>query len=396
MRVDETKLFKKYCNKRLSKKQLDMVATIKKEYGLKSHQVKIIANFCMYNVRGNWVERYKKYIDYVKEHGNKQTRESYMLRFGENKGAKKYNDYCLSKVSSLENFIKRYGELEGRERWKLFCKRNKGNKTRNRFVEKYGEEEGVKKFEQLRCNEKEKGTLKYKIKLHGISKGELIYKEHQKALHHGASIQGFIDKYGEVMGRVKMRESKDNTSLYSFQKRYGYEEGRRKYNEYIVKKKYDNTLQGFISRYGDEGKGRYTKWLETSCLGSCKDGVSPLSQELFEQVDESDTSFYAKKNKEFVVNHGIGSYFYDYVDIETRKVIEFNGDIYHGNPTIFCEDDTPNPYNKSLTCKDMWKKDKLKIDFIKNKGYNVLVVWEKDYKANKNQTIRLCKDFLYD
>ena len=43
---------------------------------------------------------------------------------------------------------------------------------------------------------------------------------------------------------------------------------------------------------------------------------------------------------------------------------------------------------------EIWDKDKLKNDSIKNIGYNILIIWESDYKNHKEQTIQKCIDFL--
>ena len=80
---------------------------------------------------------------------------------------------------------------------------------------------------------------------------------------------------------------------------------------------------------------------------------------------------------------------------DRKKIIEFNGDIFHGNPSIFSKDDKPNPFDKKITCEDMWRNDKRKIDFIKEEGFEVLTIWENDYRLNKNEIIEKCKKFLY-
>lgn len=76
------------------------------------------------------------------------------------------------------------------------------------------------------------------------------------------------------------------------------------------------------------------------------------------------------------------------------RVLPTNGDIFHGNPSMYSEKDTPNPYNKSLTTEEIWAYDKQKVDFLVEKGYNVKIVWEKDFKENKTKVIEECKAFL--
>ena len=79
------------------------------------------------------------------------------------------------------------------------------------------------------------------------------------------------------------------------------------------------------------------------------------------------------------------AYFYDFVDTKNKKVIEFNGDLYHANPSLFNENDCPNPFNKKLTAKEIWEYDKQKLDHIKSLGYQVLIIWESNYRQNKDE-----------
>ncbi len=77
-----------------------------------------------------------------------------------------------------------------------------------------------------------------------------------------------------------------------------------------------------------------------------------------------------------------------------NKIIEYNGDYWHCNPIKYL----PDYYNSRLKmkAKEKWKKDKEKIDFAKSKGYDVKVIWEKDYKDNPNKVIKECLEFLND
>jgi G:T-mismatch repair DNA endonuclease (very short patch repair protein) len=84
-------------------------------------------------------------------------------------------------------------------------------------------------------------------------------------------------------------------------------------------------------------------------------------------------------------------YKYDLVIPELKLCIEYNGDLFHANPLIFESEDKPNPFNQNITSNDIWKKDKIKLDLIKSKGYKVLVIWSSD--KDKKEKI---KDFIKD
>jgi hypothetical protein len=63
-------------------------------------------------------------------------------------------------------------------------------------------------------------------------------------------------------------------------------------------------------------------------------------------------------------------------------LIEYNGDYYHCNPKKFNKD----YYNKkkSQTASEIWEYDKNKFDLAIDKGYNMEVIWEADYKKSKD------------
>jgi hypothetical protein len=70
----------------------------------------------------------------------------------------------------------------------------------------------------------------------------------------------------------------------------------------------------------------------------------------------------------------------DFYIKELYIAIEFNGDLFHANQEIFNENDKPNPFDKELLAKTIWEKDKIKIDFVKTKVRDVIIVWEKELK----------------
>src|SRR5574344_1313075 len=77
-----------------------------------------------------------------------------------------------------------------------------------------------------------------------------------------------------------------------------------------------------------------------------------------------------------------------------NKIIEFHGDVFHGNPNIFSKDDTCNPFDSKLTASMIWEKDGKRTRILENRGYRVLIIWEDDFKKAKEETIKKCIDFL--
>lgn len=73
---------------------------------------------------------------------------------------------------------------------------------------------------------------------------------------------------------------------------------------------------------------------------------------------------------------------YDFLHKSSNTIIEYQGDLYHANPRLFNDEDCPNPFKKDLTTKEIRAYDMRKHATVKDKGYNVIVVWDSEYKNN--------------
>lgn len=96
--------------------------------------------------------------------------------------------------------------------------------------------------------------------------------------------------------------------------------------------------------------------------------------------------------KNIIINDKCKNVMFTYDLSYNNKIIEFNGDYWHMNPKKYDE----NFYNalSKMVAKDKWIKDEIKIENAKQHGYNVLIIWECDYKNNKEEVIQQCIDFL--
>ena len=63
---------------------------------------------------------------------------------------------------------------------------------------------------------------------------------------------------------------------------------------------------------------------------------------------------------------------------ETKTVYEFNGDMYHGNPEVFKPRQKSNPFS-NLTAKMLHTLTKRKEEDLKQAGYKVISIWERDW-----------------
>jgi very-short-patch-repair endonuclease len=165
---------------------------------------------------------------------------------------------------------------------------------------------------------------------------------------------------------------------------------REYYNsDFEYKKAQTKNLNWFTTKYGTEiGTKKYSMKTEKWIKNFKKQNYSKISQELFNEIvklyiseniyyatyDRSDMKKY--KNKEFrlmIENRGL---LLDFVDVKTKKVIEFDGDYWHSESRV---NPTREKFREELLIKD---------------GYKLLRIREKDYKKDKQGTIDKCINFL--
>ena len=162
-----------------------------------------------------------------------------------------------------------------------------------------------------------------------------------------------------------------------------------------------------VEKYGEElglkkWNERQEKWQKSlKENGNIKSGYSKISQKLFDSIIEnykSDKSevYYWTKNNEYMINNGNSFYLYDFTDIKKRRIIEYNGDQYHANPSIYKKNDMPHPYHKNnyFTAEKIWERDKVKKNHANKEGFEVLIIWDSEYNKNPKETLEKCLKFL--
>lgn len=81
-----------------------------------------------------------------------------------------------------------------------------------------------------------------------------------------------------------------------------------------------------------------------------------------------------------------------YPDIVYKnKIIELNGDFFHANPNMYKSTDF---IFKNITAQNIWDKESIRLKLFKNKGYDILIIWESEYMKDKNTIIDKCYRFL--
>lgn len=244
-----------------------------------------------------------------------------------------------------KSMIKKWGKEEGLKRWRKYCGKHSYIASKEFYKDKYGEIEGEKKYYEDRAM-----TLKMCIKRHGEVKGKEIWDSYRKQQRYTCSKEYFIKKWGKEEGA----------------------------------KRYENARIAFAK--GGQSSNGYT--------------VSKVSQELFFELNKQikgDEVYFDKLNNEISVVTNFGScYFLDFYDKTKNIVIEFNGDYWHANPKIYKENDIIYQHGQENIAKDIWGYDEKRKQEICEKLNNptYIVVWENDYKKDKEGTInKLLKYF---
>ncbi|MCK9446228.1 hypothetical protein M0Q50_04985 [bacterium] len=437
---------------------LDIFLNNNQKYHLYDYNIKKIIDLLLYDFTIYDITNRLEQIRKLKKDNN--SKNSFIIRYGEIEGIKRHTKRLLQqqKTSSKEYLKNKFGE----EQSKLILQSKCPNNIKT-LVEKFGKEEAKIKFDNYKNNYKYGNSLNGYIEKYGIEKGTLKYNNRQDKYNYVNTQRYYLDKYGNEEGEKKWNEKnskisykktkqyyidiygisegekifKDNTWYANIRKKhgdewfriflneknararkpikekyinaYGEEEGNIRYNHYIKKQKYAHTIEYYIDKYGEENAEleymKYRKKLIQNLIN--KHNLSNISKELFLILQNriKEECKFIRNNKEdyeFIENN---KEFFIY-DIKLRKlsfydffynnrIIEFHGNFWHMNPLFY------NEYNinkkTKIMAKEIWEHDKYKYDLAKDNGYKIKIVWELDYKTNKNKVINECLNFLlYD
>lgn len=259
-----------------------------------------------------------------------------------------------------ESFDKKY------ENDKDFHKKRSHN-TKEFWMNKgFSEEESIKKSEEVMKMIHEKTFKKFKDnpeKYDDIRTSQLKY---------------WLKKgYNYKKAKEKLKERQRTFTLEKCIKKYGKVKGKKIYNDRqkhwseLIEKKYQN--------------GEFSK--------TSKNHFSYLEIELIENIifKLKLKKFYSALNENQFYRR-INNITYSYDFVYKNKIIEFNGDYWHCNPDFYNKNFFHK--HKQMFAYEIWKYDKIKKENIENEGFVVLIIWENEYKQNKEKTIQDCIDFL--
>ena len=294
------------------------------------------------------------------------TRENLIEKYGLENGEKRYQDFVNKSMSTIDNYKKRYGDLWS-ERWSYFLA-TRDSSSLKACVAKYGED------------------------------GERIFAERVLEFKKSSDIKFYIGKYGEEDG-VKKFEELNQKKAFGAIKSWSFEEFLKNQKEsglskeeikdlYLkkIKGRSSKTIEYFLQKVFslEESKELRVKALESLYRNSGKNNpVSKESINFFSQLQKAlnRTCIFGSKKNEISLRNSEKLYFFDFFDAKSKTIIEYNGSVYHA-PEILSEVERVNWKSKhGLNWNDVHNKDMQKIEAAKSAGYNVIVVWDYEVKT---------------
>ena len=234
--------------------------------------------------------------------------------------------------------------------------------------------------------------IEYSLKFYGIDLIK-IEKEYQENVE-------INREKGKAKSLAGLKKYTDSIKGKSIKERLGYEG----YENFRKNMKGIFTLEWYVNKYGEDGVKKYQDRCKNISKTTYfrkynkenKNNWSKISQELFWNIYKIISSkfhniYFGELNHEY--SCGVSRKNYDFVVLDNKKIIEFNGDKFHANPKYYTECDIPIKFYEKCA-KQVWKEDKIKLNKAKKNGYDILVIWENDYNKCKNDVIIECVEFL--
>lgn len=74
-----------------------------------------------------------------------------------------------------------------------------------------------------------------------------------------------------------------------------------------------------------------------------------------------------------------------------NSIIEYYGDYWHANPKKYNNSDI---VRNNMKAEEIWHNDYLRIKALENEGYNCIIIWESEWKKNKDDIIIMLSNAL--
>lgn len=334
--------------------------------------------------------------------------KSFTLRYGDDIGTQKYNEFCKKSANTKEKYIKKYGEEFGIIEWEKylktkdsrspeFFKRKFGDNweqlytdfisnwskkvSLDGYIDKYGEDIGIEKFKIM--SSKKANTLDKFIRKYGDG-GEQKFLEYRLSKD-SSSLDSFIRKFGEELGKEKFEEKSMVCSgiFCELKKLYSYEDAVIKYKQFKINKKSPefSEIVSIVSR----------KWFKNPN----KTPVSKSSILFFDTLKEflkCDMQYGSKKDElKLFDTLNFKSYLYDCYIPKYNLILEYHGSAYHYHESF--GDNWEHIYGTNKS--DVIRHQNQKKQYAEHHGYRVIEVWDFEV-SSKNRMYNKIKEIIYE
>ena len=368
--------------------------------------------------------KYEEYINKMKNKFNPYSIESVMKKYNLSyEDAKaKVNDLKRRTSGSLDRFQNKYGEEEGLKRYNEKCKKDSFRNTLEGKIDLYGEEKGKELYEIQNKRNSFSSTLEGKIEKYGLEEGTKIHNDINRRRGEGCKTESLINKFG-IEKATEIINKKRVTHEYLINK-FGIEKAteiiNRKmkyilnYESFLMEKYNMSEIEAKIMAY--RCKTRDNTSTDEFVLNRIKeikdkkeiikevDSPTRASQEsllyFFPLIKWIANNYNINKNdiflgivgsKEYKIIYNQNFYFYDFTIPSINLIIEYDGIAFHPDRNLKEEEllKWKNPYGVSGT--KALELDILKEKIAKEKGFNILIV-----RSDEENILDKMKKFFKD
>ena len=271
-----------------------------------------------------------------------RTLEGYVDRLGIKEGTKAYYDKNKKLSVGVESLRERgYTEEEILDIRQKHA--DKSKITKKSMMTKYGNVLGLEKYDNWKTRQKRSSKRSIEYWLREFDGNKTLANEALR-IHQSKDIKFFIDRYGEIDGVIK-------------------------YENYVKAK-----TKSFQNRTFNNSKTELEIGQKISELISENMHIAPHRYYIF--LDDIEQQIL---NKKFIIP--------DMTIPDLKIAIEYYGDYWHCSEEMFEDETVIHPFIKK-SVKEIREHDKRKLEVLNNKGWKVIVIWEHDYKENKEETIK--------
>lgn len=319
------------------------------------------------------------------------TTEDYINKYGPELGPiKQKKAQRIVYARSLPGLIERFGEVEGTRLFEERRARERIKGTLQAYVIKYGEDEGRRRYEE---KNKKLSVGRDALRRNGYSEDEINQIKNTHARKSARTLERDIEKYGPEEGTKRFEQwQASHRSRTNRCPEFWMERGltKKEAKNLISQRQRDlSTREGFIARYGEhQGTKKYL------------DNNARKTRNLFgKNVSNLEHNFFKILSKKTAIDHhGFQqrvtvegrSYVVDYK--KGNKIIEVFGDFWHMSPEKFAADDCNVITKESAAAR--WEIDEQRIATLRSAGYEIVVIWEHEIYDDVDRAAETAITFL--